>query len=510
MAEIKLRLIVDGQEKLVTLSTDLDDVGGKVDNINKKFGGVREETGKVASVSKRDLGIFASQIFDSVGATGRLQSQLSNMAAGLATGGIAGAAFAGFAAIIRTITEVMNEQTEKIKQQKEEVEKLRKEYATLSTTELESLRRKNEIERSIAQLEIDLINKRKTTRTSGQFGTSTITYFASSEDEENFKKFNDQLDLANNTLKALGNSSAEAKQKVEDIFTGKFSLKSINDINTAISLLNIEMAGADTQTYRDKLNAKIAQLNDLMGKYKGEALGAKLETEAWNAVLVDINKELDKMMSNIGEILPDVNVMTHEIAGGLRLQKMSLTPDERIKLGGFDETELWKKNHQVAVDIFHSISSSFGDIWKAMLRDGKVDWSNFMGDIASIFLSKMTELGTNALFDEIIKSLSSKDSGGSGSSGGGFNLADLFNPLSWLSLISLNEGVGITPIRQNPLGPLLSAGINNLHPERAVTQQVNVNVRGSFRKSRKDYIIEFTQDVNEVKKNFNGGKFGRN
>jgi len=55
------------------------------------------------NVSRRDLGMFASQLLMTSGVTGRFTAQLSNMATGLATGGATGAAFAGFAAIIQLI-----------------------------------------------------------------------------------------------------------------------------------------------------------------------------------------------------------------------------------------------------------------------------------------------------------------------------------------------------------------------------------------------------------------------
>ena len=77
-------------------------------------------TGKLSpalNISRRDMGLFANQMLYTVGATGKLGSQLSNLASGLLVGGVIGGTFAGFAAIINGIiteSEDFNKSLEKL------------------------------------------------------------------------------------------------------------------------------------------------------------------------------------------------------------------------------------------------------------------------------------------------------------------------------------------------------------------------------------------------------------
>lgn len=99
MPDIVLRLRIDDKEydaKIIEADQQLKKLYGSTQKVT-------DETGKMATIGKRDIGIFASQILYSADVTGRLGSQLSNVAQGLLTGGAIGAAFAGFAAIINVI-----------------------------------------------------------------------------------------------------------------------------------------------------------------------------------------------------------------------------------------------------------------------------------------------------------------------------------------------------------------------------------------------------------------------
>ena len=99
MPDIVLRLRIDDKDydaKILEADQQLKKLYGSTQKVT-------DETGKMATIGKRDIGIFASQILYSADVTGRLGSQLSNVATGLLTGGAIGAAFAGFAAIINVI-----------------------------------------------------------------------------------------------------------------------------------------------------------------------------------------------------------------------------------------------------------------------------------------------------------------------------------------------------------------------------------------------------------------------
>lgn len=85
-----------------------DQIGDAVKKLNPELSKMAITTeGKLSpalqNVSRRDLGIFASQLLITGGVTGRFTNQLSNLATGLATGGVIGAAFAGFAALVQLI-----------------------------------------------------------------------------------------------------------------------------------------------------------------------------------------------------------------------------------------------------------------------------------------------------------------------------------------------------------------------------------------------------------------------
>ena len=92
---------------------------------NRVNANIERDLNKTSSLfnkfSRRDLGLLSSQLLYSAGSTGKLGGQLSNLATGLATGGVIGAAFAGFAALVNVLTEELKDQTA-------EVSGLRKEY----------------------------------------------------------------------------------------------------------------------------------------------------------------------------------------------------------------------------------------------------------------------------------------------------------------------------------------------------------------------------------------------
>lgn len=90
----------------------------KVANDAAKMGGT------LATVSKRDLSIFANQMLLSSGVTGRFVNQLSNLSTGLATGGFIGAGFAGAAALVGVLAEELGKADKATKELITSMEKL--------------------------------------------------------------------------------------------------------------------------------------------------------------------------------------------------------------------------------------------------------------------------------------------------------------------------------------------------------------------------------------------------
>lgn len=108
--EIRLKIVIDGKEAVGSIKLTKEELQNlkvsmasiKLDEPIKK---TSKELGNLSKVSKRDLGIFANQMLYSSGITGRLQSQLSNIATGLMTGGMIGVGFAAGAAAINLLME---------------------------------------------------------------------------------------------------------------------------------------------------------------------------------------------------------------------------------------------------------------------------------------------------------------------------------------------------------------------------------------------------------------------
>lgn len=99
MPDIVLRLRIDDKD----YDAKIIEADQQLKKLYKSTNDVSKSTSQMATIGKRDIGIFASQILYSADVTGRLGSQLSNVAQSLLTGGAVGAAFAAFAAIINVI-----------------------------------------------------------------------------------------------------------------------------------------------------------------------------------------------------------------------------------------------------------------------------------------------------------------------------------------------------------------------------------------------------------------------
>ena len=93
-----LKKIEEVQQKMLVSS---DRMSKAYDRVNASLqAGLNKSGTAISNFSKRDLGMFSSQLLASANVTGKLGSQLSNLASGLLMGGWIGAAFAGFTAII--------------------------------------------------------------------------------------------------------------------------------------------------------------------------------------------------------------------------------------------------------------------------------------------------------------------------------------------------------------------------------------------------------------------------
>ena len=113
---IKFRTTVEGNKPVLD---SFNQLGESVQKLNPELSKVAVTvSGKLSpalqNVSRRDMGIFATQMLTSTGITGKFTSQLSNLATGLAMGGFIGAAFAGAAALINLITENANKGEEEV------------------------------------------------------------------------------------------------------------------------------------------------------------------------------------------------------------------------------------------------------------------------------------------------------------------------------------------------------------------------------------------------------------
>ena len=123
--EIKFRTTVDNKIAL----DSFDQIGESVKKLNPELSKIAvttkgELTPALQNVSRRDLGLFANQLLYTGGAVGRIQIQLSQLATGLATGGMIGAGFAAGAAVISLITSGFEEANKKAEELKKTVEGL--------------------------------------------------------------------------------------------------------------------------------------------------------------------------------------------------------------------------------------------------------------------------------------------------------------------------------------------------------------------------------------------------
>jgi len=84
----------------------------RISNVAEKS--INRTSGAMNNFSKRDLGLLANQLLHSSDITGRLGSQLTKLATGLATGGFIGASFAGFAALINMLSKETGDLTAKL------------------------------------------------------------------------------------------------------------------------------------------------------------------------------------------------------------------------------------------------------------------------------------------------------------------------------------------------------------------------------------------------------------
>jgi len=120
MPDIVLRLRIDDKEydaKIIEADQQLKKLYGSTDKVAKS-------TALIGQASKRDFGMLATQVLYTSDITGKYSTILSNLATGLLTGGYIGAAFAGFAALINSISEESKQAAEEVKKFQGAVEQL--------------------------------------------------------------------------------------------------------------------------------------------------------------------------------------------------------------------------------------------------------------------------------------------------------------------------------------------------------------------------------------------------
>lgn len=108
----------------VGLFNDQKAVAG-FNNIEQSF----NRTGRsLTNFSRRDMAIFANQVLYNVDITGRLGTALSNVATGLAMGGLIGAGFAAGAALLALLTDNSKELTQALTEQEKRIKSLKDEW----------------------------------------------------------------------------------------------------------------------------------------------------------------------------------------------------------------------------------------------------------------------------------------------------------------------------------------------------------------------------------------------
>lgn len=226
---------------------------------------------KSINFSRRDVGILATQMLSTADVTGKLSGQIGALASGLMVGGVYGAAFAGFAAVINLVSDSTKEATGRIEnltsklkdhwsetfKANQEWQKFSDEIKEFSTAEiLESIKA---IDRQLTQLGNSLLSNPITQIKELFTGSISATMKSLIQQAEMLRKqFNQPKALG------IGDLSSEALKKWRDF--NDTTKKSVDNMHELRKVLN--KVDQDLQKQSDDLIKRRFEIFDRMAPFR--------------------------------------------------------------------------------------------------------------------------------------------------------------------------------------------------------------------------------------------------